>query len=188
MRRILSHSSKFFYRLEFFVHAFVYLLGGKHLTIIFLVIDLWHILLWHAEGLAVNHHHDVAATCCFVGGSPSTASPCVSGCTPAMGATSTVPSVWCVVLPGASTLSSAPPGTAVLLSAPRGTTALLEELDCWACSPRSSCLKNFFVSCSLWCCAKENVTRLSHHFRTTIRIDTINRCAIRQKHRVSLTF
>ena len=55
-----------FHPLEFSLHAFVYLLGGKHLAIIFLVIDLWYIFLWHTESLTVNHHHDVTATCCFV--------------------------------------------------------------------------------------------------------------------------
>ena len=28
-------------------------------------------------------------------------------------------------------------------------------------------------------CAEENVTRLSHRFRTTIRIDTIDKCEMR---------
>ena len=40
-------------------------------------------------------------------------------------------------------------------------------------------------------CAKENVTRLNRHFRITIatvRIDTIDKCEMREKWRVSLTF
>ena len=152
MRRILSDTSKSFIDWSSLCVPSCTCSVGSTWPSIFLVIDLWHILLWHVEGLAVNQHHDVAATCCSVWRFTFLCfSLCLLAVLQPWVQHRLSQAVWCVVLPGTSTLSSTPPGAAVLLPAPPGTAALLEELGCCACSPRSICLKNFFVSCSLWC-------------------------------------